>query len=248
MTAMSGELAEHVFPPMLECMPDNPEQLDEYQARVAQQIHFDDNGVTIQGYPAEIYMYLGLLEEIDETWQGDHLHPEYNRLRTLLGGSLLVQDELDKTIPSLVSDLALQLHRKELGDISWYLANLLNIYGISLCDAVVAGEAARIADRNSQPKCDEAFCLEVEQTFPFFYYAGYMSQLEHATEEVLKADEPENRENLRKVAGKFILSMAQVAKVLLDTTYEDILRGNIVKIDKRITDGTVFDKTGGDTR
>jgi NTP pyrophosphatase (non-canonical NTP hydrolase) len=235
-------------PSILECAPANLQVLDDYQTMVGAQASYDENGVTIQDYPPEIYMYLGLLEELSETIERDRRSPDYHRFRAVLGDFVQLQPVAEEKFPLVMSEEAIALHHKEFGDVSWYLANFLSLHGITMSEAVAAGEVGVNDDRNNHPKCDEEFSVYVERVFPLATYAAYWKELVDAATDVLKAENPENTTQLRCVAGKFILSMAHMLQSELGTTYEEVLQGNIAKIQKRLADGTVFDKTGGDVR
>ncbi len=224
---------------MFEAMPTDLELLDTYQGTVRQQISYDEGARTVRGYPPEVYMYLGIREELRETWDADQHHPHYNRL----GALLLMPGGSDKAMPGEVTAKAIDDHRNEFGDVSWYLANLLGQYGVQMSTAVRAGVVARETEVNNQPKCAPEFCVEVERQFPFFDYLGYLQEMNHSIECVLRADTPEAIEILRDTAGVFILSMSLVATNRLDTTYQAILDANIAKIDCRIAEGTIYDKS-----
>ncbi|MEO5627940.1 MAG: hypothetical protein ABIQ89_03555 [Candidatus Saccharimonadales bacterium] len=232
---------------MLECKPTDLALLDQYQRIVLSQIQFDEDGQHIQGYDPEVYMYLGFREEIEETFGEDRHNPGYRRLGALLSIPLPEGGNV-KTIPGDASPQAVDFHLKEFGDVSWYLANFLNIYGISMSEAVTQGEIAWDHDNQTSPKCDAEFSVQTERVFPLLKYAGYMHELTGAFENVLRSATDETVAKLQPSAGKFVLSMAHILGSRLGASYEEILAGNIAKIEKRIADGTVFDKSGGDAR
>lgn len=228
----------------MECSPTDLAMLDRYQATVAMQVQLDDDGENVLGFPLEAYLHLGLREELDETWGPDRLNPSYRRL----GALVTAETSTHLLMSGEATDLALELHRKEFGDVSWYLANLLSYYGVSISEAVAKGIEAYEIEINSQPRCGPDFCIEVERIFPFFNYAGYMSQLEEAAFEVMRSTTAATIDAFSQTAGKFILVMSHIVQARLGDTYEAVLQGNIDKVNRRIREGTVFDKTLGDIR
>lgn len=209
---------------MKECQPSDLQLLDEYQLQAIDRVVYDDTGMTILGYAPEAYMYLGLLEEMRESYQ------PAERLQTLMG-------DVDK---AAVTELA--YHREEFGDMSWYIANLLHTYKIGMGEAASTGMTAWEEDAAGQPKSNPEFHDEVEQRFPFFFFAGYMHELGEAAKSAIVYETEAEIDQLRAAAGKFVLSLAHIARSRLDIDYADILTANITKIDKRTAEGTVLDK------
>lgn len=240
-----SEPAEQLGPSVWECQPRDRGVLDDYQRTVFSQIVWDPNGTTIQGYPPEVYMYFGIKEESGETWGEDRLHPDYSRLRGLIEtDGVALAGGPQPPAP----ELAIELHRKEFGDVSWYLANFLALNGAGLADTLDAGVLAWQEDVRAQPRSTPEFSEYIDRRVPWAKFVSYLGAPEKAAMEVMANPSAETIQKLQGVFGKFILSMALVTQTRLGTTYQAILSGNIAKVQRRIVDGTVFDKSGGDAR
>lgn len=226
-------------PTIAECEPDL-DVLDEYQTTVQSQIIYDAGGKTLRGKNPLRHMHDGLHEEIGETVGQDKLNPGYSRLGALF--------QLPTLHAGTVTPLARTLHQKEFGDISWYKANFLTMHGLTLSEAVEAGRERRAYEAKHAPKCSPEFVLDAERVCPALFYLGYSHEFLEAADRVVEKDSRSRREVLAQTAGKLILSMSHIAVARLETTYENILQQNLEKINARIANGTIHDKTGGDTR
>lgn len=221
-----------------------PTQLDAYQATVAGQVIHDAGAQTVRGFEPAQYFHNGLVEELGETTGEDRVHTRYNRL----GAILMLDSEAGRFDGGEVSPLAIELHQKEFGDVSWYLANRLHTVGITLSQAIQDGFESHDHEAATAPKCPPEVFRQLEQLFPFAFYFGYSKELMDASRAALDQNTVTTRRNLSAAGGKLVLAMAQLAESRLDTTYQHILDQNLAKIAKRVANGTVFDKSGGDTR
>lgn len=219
----------------------NGETLDRYQETVSRQVVYDDTGNTIKGKPALEYMHSGIVEELQEPWDPDRVYPDYNRMGALL-------QELDGFAAGNVSDGAVALHRKEFGDISWYMANRLALQGISFSSTIESGKEYRERAADEAPYASPEFIVKIEELFPGLVFAAHSHELQTASREAIDVPITARLAKLQATAGQLTLSMCQVVAVRLNTDYEAILEQNIAKISQRVKNGTVFDKSGGDAR
>jgi len=217
--------------------------LDEYQLLVRSQVTYDSTDCTIRGKDPLTYMHDGIVEETHEPWDADRFNPGYNRMGSLLRE--LGEAGQGDFFPGDASGTAIELHQKEFGDISWYLANRLALNGIVLSAAVERGKRAYETHGES---FEPGFHAVFEDTFPALMYMAYSSDLIRASEAVIARPSDETIEHLAERAGILIMMMSQLVEARLDTPYEAILQQNIDKIKKRMAEGTVFDKSGGDAR
>lgn len=230
---------------MAECLPERFDFLDEYQSHSFAQIRWDDNdaaGITIRGKAPKQYMYDGLHEELTELLNEEDRVEPYNRLKVLLSPVLAAET---------VSSTAVARHVKEFGDVSWYLANFLKLYDISFAHVAQVGEQAWTLDVESSPRANVAFHTEIERRFPFVKLYGYAHELTSVADRILpkrQDDRVIEEQRLVVAAGKFTLSMIHVVTTQFDTTYQEVLEGNKAKLARRIKDGTIFEKSGGDDR
>lgn len=234
---------------MLECIPEDTRFLTTFQENAFNQIVWDDQpGGVIKGSPPIVYMLSGLKEEINELLiDEDRTESAYKRL----GALLLLNDSPNLIESGVATETALNRHLKEFGDVSWYLANYLTLFGIKFDQAVNVGKEGWNLDNISQPRSTAEFSNEIERKFPFFKLFGYSTELLEVAEDIsgVRRDERLKLEQKLIIAsGKFVLSMIHVAESRFGVTYESILDGNKSKLDKRINDGTIFDKQGGDDR
>lgn len=227
---------------ILEFTPDL-DVLDEYQLAVRSQVTYESTDGTIRGKDPFTYMHDGLEEEASEPWDADRFNPGYNRMGSLLRE--LGEHGQGDFFPGDTSGTAIELHQKEFGDISWYLANRLALDGIVMSAAVDRGRKYYIEHGK---EFSPGFHAVFEDTFPGLMLQAYGSAAIFASEAMIAERTDENREKLAEAAGVLIMMMSQVVEMRLDTTYVDILQQNIAKIKKRMADGTVFDKSGGDAR
>ncbi|MDQ5885725.1 MAG: hypothetical protein QG628_122 [Patescibacteria group bacterium] len=240
---------------MAECLPRDFDFLNEYQRIVQDQIKWDEEKKgTIRGKNSVTYMYDGLVEELGEITEEDRVEPDYNRLGAIvsLGSSGQLQ-------PGMTTPTATNRHIKEFGDVSWYLANYLSLFNIPFDRIIEPGIVAWRLDNISTPRSSEAFALQNEGQFPWLKFSVYKDLLPTAALGVTRQHEgilykKQRDSRIRDEAalviasGKFVLSMIQILAARFDTTYEDVLTRNNEKIEKRIREGTVFDKSGGDDR
>lgn len=234
---------------MLECIPQDISFLATYQENAFNQILWDNQpGRTIKGSPPKVYMLSGLKEEINELLiDEDRTEPAYKRL----GALLLLNDSPNLIESGAATETALHRHLKEFGDVSWYLANYLTLFGLKFDQAVNVGKEGWNLDNVSQPRSTAEFSEEIERKFPFFKLLGYATELLEVAEDIsdVRRDERLKLEQKLIIAsGKFVLSMMHVAASRFGVTYESILDGNRSKLEKRKIDGTIFDKQGGDDR
>jgi len=186
-------------------------------------------------------MHDGLREELQEIWDEDRVYRDYSRF-----GSL--HRELQGLSPGVESPGAIELHQKEFGDVSWYLANRLSLQGVPFSRAVVMGQHAHAEYAGSITTCSPAFIAEAQDRLPAIFFAHLSHQMLTASVEAIKRPTQPNIESLGAAAGQLVLSMSQIVSVRLGVNYTFILDQNIAKIRRRIENKTVFDKTGGDIR
>lgn len=228
----------------LECVPDDISYLDTYQQNAWDQIAWDDNRRTIRGLEPRQYFYNGIIEESAETYGEDRVNQDYNRL-----GALTLLPKI--FAPDTATDTAVARHTKEFGDVSWYLSNYITVHSLSLRQAATVGQAAWQLDILASPRSDAAMHQVIEKEFPWVKYVGYLQETNQAAKELLGLRRDERMQQERALliaAGKLVVGMMHLAVVRFNTTYEDILNQNKTKLQKRIADGTVFDKSGGDDR
>jgi hypothetical protein len=230
-----------------ECMPD-PTVLDQYQENAYRQIKWDGNGKgTIKGLLARPYMLAGILEEIDEmTIDLDRVEPAYSRF-----GALVMMEGNEKLMPGSTTSSAIERHIKEFGDVSWYLANYLNLYQIEFSRTIPVGLAAWHLDSISQPRSSSVFSAEIEKAFPWFHFFTACGGVKTAAQGIQNIPRDERipaEQALLIASGKLVTTMAHMSLARFGVSYEDVLQGNKAKLEKRIQDGTVFDKSGGDDR
>lgn len=228
----------------LECVPKNVLFVDTYQQNTWNQIVWDDNKRTIRGKEPRQYLYDGLIEESIETYGEDRVNQDYNRL-----GALTLLPNI--FIPDSVTDVAVTRHTKEFGDVSWYLSNFLAYHSLEFSHAVAVGKTAWQLDILASPRGDSDLHRLIETEFPWVKYVGYLQETNQAAKDLLalRRDERIQQEKaLLIAAGKLVVSMMHLAVVRFNTTYADILDQNKTKLQKRIAEGTVFDKSGGDDR
>lgn len=240
---------------MTECLPDNFDFLNAYQDTVQAQIKWDSDGSnTIRGKNITRYMYDGLVEELDEITGEDRVEPDYNRL-----GAIIMLGEGKQLQPGIVTPAATVRHLKEFGDVSWYLANYLSLFDIPFDRIIEPGIVAWRLENISNPRSNESFAQKVEAEFPWVKFTNYREQLEVAALDVTMPvgdtlrRKPRDERALQEAAlvvsaGKFVLSMIHILGSRFQISYEDVLVRNTDKINKRIREGTVFDKSGGDDR
>jgi hypothetical protein len=215
--------------------------LDQYQETVLSQIKYDENGQTIKGIEPLEYMHAGITEELFEPWEPERVYTDYDRLGSLLR-------EMPHFSPGVVSEGALELHKKEFGDISWYMANRLSLQGIKLSTTITAGKAYHQHKIHDAKTASPEFIIDFEERFPALSFATSSYELETASRAAIDTPTQDTLDYLRATSGQLILSMCHVILNRFDTHYEIILEQNIAKINKRIKDGTIFDKSGGDAR
>lgn len=218
--------------------------LDAYQNTAYNETFVRDaNGAQIKGMDPLEYMHAGLVEETAEPWDIDKLNPGYSRIGHLL--QEFGQAGRGNFFSGEISDSATALHQKEFGDISWYLFNRLVLQGIKASEAVIAGIGAY---RTRCQTYSTPLIAQLETLTPAAMFAAYSHAAVVASREAI--DEPSDAKiaKLGEAAGILIMSMSQVVTLRLSTSYENILDQNLAKIKNRIANGTVFDKTGGDSR
>lgn len=239
---------------MAECVPEDLTFLDVYRENAWAQIIWNDpiledvpEGEPTRGLRAQkAYMLRGLIEEMDEITGPDRVEPDYNRF-----GAIMLVEGNALMRPGVESPEAVTRHIKEFGDVSWYLANFLTLHYLDFQKVMPVGLLAWELDNVSQPRCTLESALEFEAMFPWKNLFSYSGKLIDAAKAVVPKPHDERilqERDLIIASGKFVLSMMHLAVARFDTTYEAILNGNRAKIDKRIQEGTVFDKSGGDDR
>jgi hypothetical protein len=231
-----------------ERLPEEFSFLDNYQRAVQDLIVYDSAGTsTIRGLSAAHYMLRGIEEETQELMMGDErIEPGYSRM----GGLLLLAGN-PKAQPGLETPTAVQRHIKEFGDISWYLANYLTLFGISYSHAVTAGTLAWELDKIASPRADLESLNNVERRWPWISLFGYEKELLDTCRHIVDLrynDRYKAEKDLIIASGKFTLAMIHIAANRFDISFQAILEGNIAKITKRRRDGTVFDKSLGEDR
>ena len=161
--------------------------------------------------------------------------------------------------PGVETPTAVKRHLKEFGDISWYFANFLTSFGINFERVIEPGLLGWRLDNISSPRCDEEFALLIESDLPWLKFAAYGGALIEAAKNLTFEVDGHVRPKYRDIrsaeeqqlvvaSGKFLLSIIHILKARFNTSYETVLDVNKAKLEKRIVDGTIFDKTGGDDR
>ena len=217
--------------------------LDDYQLRVWAQANREPLGWDVKGKTPAAYMHDGLVEETSEPWDADRVNPGYNRMGSLLRE--IGQAGQGNFFPGEITSSAIELHQKEFGDVSWYLMNRLALDGIVASGAVERGIHAY---RTHAEEFAPGFHAFFEDALPGMMYMAYSSDAVFASEAAMKEPNDATIEKLAEKAGVLIMMMSELVQARLDTTYEEVLAQNIAKIEKRIANNTVFDKTGGDAR
>lgn len=237
---------------LIECLPSDFSYLDDYQQHVVSQIQWDnEHPWLIRGKPAKRHMLDGILEESQELiHDDDKVEPDYKRF-----GALLLLDELNGPAygPGKVTPTAVKRHLKEFGDVAWYTANYLELFGIKYAATIESGlldwqlkRAASAATRGNDAHSDES-----ERRVPAIYLMHHLNRLKVAAMriEAMRRDERGlAEEELVIAAGGYTLAAVLVLANRYGITYQEVLGGNIDKVSKRIADGTVFEKAGGDDR
>lgn len=253
----SGELLGQRKVSVAECLPTDLTFLSEYQQGAWDQIVWDnpDAPRTIQDLQPEAYMMRGLQEELREMTGPDIAESEYSRL----GALMMLPPEEERLQPGVVTPTAVTKHLKEFGDISWYLANYLKLFSIPFERTVPVGAMVRQLDVISRPRGTEAGQLELDSTYPWLQLFGSSKRLSDAAQEMVRSIDGHivrknrderlgNEQRLLITSGEFVASMIHVLAARFNTTYERVLQINKAKLEKRIQDGTVFDKSLGEDR
>lgn len=240
---------------MVECIPSDTSFLSQYQENARQQIIWDSpEHASIRGLQPEAYMFKGLQEELGEVYGPDRNEGGYKRL-----GALAMSPENKLLLPGETTDSAVERHLKEFGDVSWYLANYLGLFGISFERSVPVGLLARRLDAASQTRSSEAGHAMIESALPWVFMLSSSSELLDAAKSLLRSvngqlvrlprdERIQTEQKLLIASGKFVVSMIHLLCTRFSTTYEQVLTGNQEKLAIRIEEGTIFDKTGGDDR
>ncbi len=240
---------------MRECLPEDLTFLDNYQQNAWEQIVWDSpERITIQGLQPEAYMLKGLQEEIVELIEPDRDEPDYRRL-----GAIIMHKDNEALQPGLVTPSAVTRHLKEFGDVSWYLANYLDCFNIPFERTAPVGILSWQLDAASKTRGTEDEHLELQSVLPWVYLFGSSAQLSSAANEMVRTvqghvvrkprdERIRDEQELLVAAGRFVVSMMHVLSTRFNITYEQVLMINKDKIEKRIKEGTVFDKPLGEDR
>jgi len=252
----SEQLLAHRRASIVECLPNDLTFLDEYQQNAWEVIVWDNSSqTTIQGLLPEAYMLRGLEEEITEITGPDRDEPGYRRI-----GALIMASDNEMLQPSEVTASAVKRHIKEFGDVSWYLANYLNLFYIPFRRTVPVGKLAWQLDTESQTRATEVEALEIQSHLPWMGLLGSSHLLLSAAKGMVRTVDSNivrrkprderitDEQRLLVASGKFVVSMIHVLSTRFDTTYEQVLQDNRAKLEKRIREVSIFDKTGGDDR
>lgn len=239
--------------------------LDDYQQRAASQVQFDSRTRTapqgqeirtIYGYPEEVYHWLGIKEEFDETFGDDEVNPGYNRVGALMIAGPLRQA---KSIPGVtvdpgeVTEDAIRLHTKEFGDISWHTVNFLGLYGLKASDAVLRAAHRRSLELENKKEPGEAeFRRSADLIVPGVSYSLAGINLLSSAEAVISetTPNPDLCNQLAIHAGEALLYGANLVEIKFDLPFAEVLAANLEKIDRRIREYTIFktDTIYGDLR
>ncbi len=233
-----------------EAIPQDLDFLDTYQENTWNQIRWDDNKRTIKGKQPVAYMVAGIKEEVFELIEPDKVEPGYSRVGALfhdlesVTGTSVSAGEVTAT--------AVERHTKEFGDVSWYLSNLMHLIGMPLRNLVQVGLIARQLDIASNPRMTPDFYDELEKHMPGALLMGAASELSTTATRLLDVPSRDGRLHLEKAVvvagGKFLVAATLISASRFGSSYEAFLDANKAKLAKRIADGTVFDKSGGDDR
>ncbi len=236
-----------------ETVPADLTFMDEYQATVHSMVVFDDGHATIRGKNPVRYHHDGILEEIDEITGGDMIETGYFRLGALVS----LQDTA--LIAQAESPTAIARHLKEFGDVSWYLANFLQWFGIDFSFVVEPGLQARTLDTISNPRSTPEGYEQAERLVCWPMFLASLGRLASATKGMMRdvgghliqkhrEDRLKDEQELVIASGLFVISAMHTLRNRFDVDYEYVLQQNVAKINQRISEGTVFDKRGGDDR
>ena len=247
-----------------ETLPEDWGFLDTYQQWAADSVVRDPNGITIRGKQPLAYMLAGLDEEATEVlFDVDRVEPGYNRL----GALAMIKAGDSRMDGGHVTETAVGRHRKEFGDVAWYATNTLTLCGLRYSQTIIPGLAAirlKQAANIATGRGTAEFHDYIERhAAGIFLYPGAISQLRVAAHALarpasgrLPADTflkrrdergPEE-ERLIIAIGTYTILAQHVLRTRFDTTYKNILEGNIAKLSKRRENDVLFDKTGGDDR
>lgn len=235
-------------------MPPDFNFLDRYQERVWGLIQWDKAMHTIQGRHPVPYFLDGLIEEVDEITGRDRVEPNYSRF-----GAILNLEGVENLMPGEQTENSVLRHLKEFGDTSWYLANYLKYFNIPFSRTIEPGLIFWQLDYASNLRSDIDSQQWLEQNHSWFAFLGRGQELLTAARGMTRAlgdnvypkkyeDRHADEKRLVAAAGSFTLSMILILRNRFGITYEEVLQQNIDKITKRIEDGTVFEKSGGDDR
>lgn len=246
-------------------VPSGLEYLDQYQQAALDIIVWDENSRTLKGRTPEQYMYDGFVEETLETLTPNDHSVSYHRFGALARGS-------DPTQPlaqaGIIDKKSVELHQKEFGDVSWYVANFLSCANVQFSQAVIMGlEADNIRARNL-PKCNEQFHFEVAEVWPVAPYLGNIHEFDIAAKNFIAAkQEMQNPSDMAVrigskphpttvreaidvavTGGLLVNSIAKLVMATFDINYQTILDQNIEKLHGRAERGTIISDIGGDDR
>lgn len=242
-----ARLIQHGNVSVAQAVPANLDFLATYQANAWQQIIWDDQTQSrIQGKLPRDYLLGGLREELAELTGSDRVEPGYQRLGAIMSIASSPSLQAGQETPSAVTR-----HLKEFGDVSWYLSNYLTTYDIPMRQVATAGLVANQLWRISQSRASAAQAIYLERHFPWaglFSAAGEMVAAATQCNELRRDDRTLAEHHVIVAAGKLTVAMMHLVSNRFGTTYEAVLEANNSKLTKRIANGTVFDKSGGDDR
>lgn len=248
-----------------ETLPNNWDFLDDYQAEATAMAARDEGGTTIKGKQPLAYILTSLDEEAHEViWDQDKIEPGYNRWGSL---ALFGVDNGPLNNPGEVTATALNRHLKEFGDVAWYLVNLLSLCGLRYSASIEPGlgairlkQSASIATGRNNPEGHEYIERNAAGMFLFPAYLGELTSAAHGLARPKSGEMPGDtylkrrderaleEERLITAAGQYTIVAHHLLVNRFASSYQSALEGNIAKLTKRISDGSIFDKSGGDDR
>ncbi len=188
---------------------------------------------SIEDVPAEVTGLLGFQKKMSRVLQ--------------IAGVEAEVDDLPSLDPAEVSrdyaETARRRHLPEFGDVNWYIGNMLNLYGVRMSEALQAGVHSHEIQEYS-PDMDRYYWANLEMQSPWLPLLGCVDETEELNEAMLRRNPPykEKSDMLAAGAGRLILAMSHLLVVEFDTSYNDVLKGNIDKVEERLATNTVYSR------
>lgn len=191
-----------------------------------------DNPVTkttIRNVQANSYLLGGLYEEFAETLEFDAAPPSYSRI-----GMIALRNDNPLLDVYRQDTNSLEYHRREFGDLLWYMTALLHRMNISLA---VVGESDIQSDIT---RFDEYAAVAFASDLPIKDYRAGFSAFARSVANVLFRVNPESCTTVARSSRALLGSMSWIAQNRLGTSLASIALGNVQKLAARERNGTVF--------